>query len=145
MSGYIGARVPVSTAGAERKKVFHIQATTATLTTNIAVGGLTHIFHNGIRLIEGTDYTISFGIIYLTTSALAGDQIVVISNATYSHIDNTVTGDLTVTGDVKFEGMLNNDDSIDYDASIAVGRNAAVIGPVTVNATVTINGTLTVI
>jgi len=145
MSGYIGARVPVSTAGAEKKKVYHISGTTSTLASGIAVGGLTHVFHNGVRLLEGTDYSIANGLIYLTTAALAGDQIAVITYATITPVQNSVTGNLTVTGDVNFDGMLNNDDSIDTDVTVASGRNAAVIGPVTVNGNVTVHGTLTVI
>jgi hypothetical protein len=103
------------------------------------------VFHNGVRLLEGTDYSIANGLIYLTTAALADDQIAVITYATITPVQNSVTGNLTVTGDVNFDGMLNNDDSIDTDVTVASGRNAAVIGPVTVNGNVTVHGTLTVI
>lgn len=146
MAGFIGTRASVTSSGAERKKVWDIVATTTTLATGMPLNAdFTHVFHNGVRLVANTDFTVSGSSVTLTNAAQSGDQVVVIMYSTVAPSSNSITGDLSVSGDVVFEGMLNNDDSIDADATIATGRNAAVIGPVTINAAVTINGTLTVI
>ena len=148
MGGYIGSRASVVSSGVERKKKFDVTTTTTTFATGFTLSDyLTHVYHNGIRLVSGTDFTTSGSSVTLTNAAEDGDQVVVLmySSARRDASNNNITGDLSVSGDVVFEGMLNNDDSIDEAATIASGRNAAVIGPVTINAAVTINGTLTVI
>jgi hypothetical protein len=148
MGGYIGSRASVVSSGVERKKTFDVSTTTTVFATGFTLSDyLTHVYHNGIRLVSGTDFTTSGTSVTLTTAAEDGDQVVVLmySSARRDASNNNITGDLSVSGDVVFEGMLNNDDSIDAATTIASGRNAAVIGPVTVNAAVTINGTLTVI
>ena len=148
MGGYIGSRASVVSSGVERKKTFNVTATTTVFATGFSTSDyFTHVYHNGVRLVSGTDFTTSGSSVTLTNAAENGDTVIILmySTARRDSANNNITGDLSVSGDVVFEGMLNNDDSIDAATTIASGRNAAVIGPVTVNAAVTINGTLTVI
>ena len=115
MSGYIGSKASVVTPGAERKKTFAITTTTTSLTGLSYTPGFVHVYHNGIRLVDGTDYTATNGTsITLTNAALSGDEVVVISYATFTPADaytkaesdnryvnvtgDTMTGGLNVTG-----------------------------------------------
>ena len=114
MAGYIGSKASVVSSGAERKKVFDITTTTTSLTGLSYTPNQVHVFHNGVRLVDGTDYTATNGTsITLTTAAENGDQVVVISYATFQPADaytkavsddrfvnatgDTMTGALTVS------------------------------------------------
>lgn len=120
MSGYIGTKASVVTPGAERKKVFSISTTTTSLTGLVYTPGFVHVFHNGVRLVDGTDYTATNGTsITLTTAAQNGDEVVVISYATFQVADAytkaesddryvDVTGD-TMTGALAVDGNLTVD------------------------------------
>jgi len=88
MAGYIGSKASVVSSGAERKKVFDITTTTTSLTGLSYTPNQVHVFHNGIRLVDGTDYTATNRTsITLTTAAENGDQVVVISYATFQNSD----------------------------------------------------------
>ena len=88
MAGYIGSKASVVTPGAERKKVFSITTTTTSLTGLVYTPGFVHVYHNGVRLVDGTDYTATNGTsITLTTAAQNGDEVVVISYATFQTSD----------------------------------------------------------
>jgi len=123
MAGYIGSRASVVSSGAERKKTFDITGTTTVLTGLSYTPTFVHLFHNGVRLVDGTDYTATNGTsITLTTAAESGDQVVVVSYATFQAADaytkaeadaefvsvsgDTMTGNLDVTGDVSVTGNL---------------------------------------
>lgn len=89
MAGYIGTKAAVSTPGSERKFVFDISTTTTSITGVTYTPNHVHVFHNGIRLVDGTDYTATNGnSITLTNAAQSGDQIVVVSYATYQNADS---------------------------------------------------------
>ena len=88
MAGYIGSKASVVSSGAENKKVFDITTTTTSLTGLVYTPTLVHVFHNGVRLVDGTDYTATSGTtITLTVAAENGDQVVVISYATFQTSD----------------------------------------------------------
>jgi len=88
MAGYIGSRASVVSSGAERKKTFDITGTTTSLTGLSYTPTFVHLFHNGVRLVDGTDYTATNGTsITLTTAAQSGDQVVVVSYATFQAAD----------------------------------------------------------
>ncbi|MDC1500499.1 hypothetical protein N8388_04580 [Octadecabacter sp.] len=117
MAGYIGSKAAVVSSGAERKKTFDITTSTTSLTGLNYTVGQVHVFHNGVRLVDGTDYTATNSTsITLTAAAENGDQVVVISYASFQVADaytqaeadaefvaksgDTMTGDLDVTGTV---------------------------------------------
>jgi hypothetical protein len=88
MAGYIGSKASVVSSGAEHKKLFNITTTTTSLTGLVYTPTLVHVFHNGVRLVDGTDYTATTGTsITLTVAAENGDQVVVISYATFQTSD----------------------------------------------------------
>ena len=88
MAGYIGSKAVVVSSGVERKKVFTITADTTSLTGLAYTPGQVHVFHNGIRLVEYTDYVATDGsTISLLNDASAGDEVVVVSYATFSPAD----------------------------------------------------------
>jgi hypothetical protein len=123
MAGYIGTKAAVVTPGAERKKVFSITTTTTSLTGLAYTPGFVHVFHNGVRLVDGTDYTATNGTsLTLTTAAQNGDEVVVISYATFEVADaytkaesdaeflNQAEGDaryVNVTGDTMTNLVIN--------------------------------------
>lgn len=122
MAGYIGNKSSVVSSGAERKFKFTITETTTTLSNLAYTPNLVHVFHNGVRLVDGTDYTATNGTsIILTNAAEDGDEVVVISYASFQTSDTvsaslggvfegnvTVNGDLTVDTDALFVDSANN-------------------------------------
>jgi hypothetical protein len=124
MAGYIGSKASVVSSGAEHKKVFDITTTTTSLTGLVYTPTLVHVFHNGVRLVDGTDYTATSGTtITLTVAAENDDQVVVISYATFQTSDTvSASAGGTFAGDVTMTGKLNVDEISDADNT----------GPVTV-------------
>jgi hypothetical protein len=117
MAGYIGSRASVVSSGAERKKTFTITGTTTVLTGVSYTPTFVHVFHNGVRLVDGTDYTATNSTsITLTTAAENGDEIVVISYATFQVADAYTKSEAdagfvsvaggTFAGNVGFTGNL---------------------------------------
>ena len=117
MAGYIGSKASVVSSGAERKKTFAITTTTTALTGLVYTPTKVHVFHNGVRLVDGTDFTATNSTsITLTVAAESGDQVVVVSYASFQVADaytqteadaefvakagDTMTGPLSVTGTV---------------------------------------------
>jgi hypothetical protein len=114
MAGYIGSKAVVVSSGAERKKSFAITTTTTILTGLSYTPNQVHVFHNGVRLVEGTDFTAANGTsLTLNSAAQSGDEVVVVSYATFQVADTVsksaggtfdndlgVTGSLTVGGNV---------------------------------------------
>ena len=117
MAGYIGSKASVVSSGAERKKTFAITTSTTSLTGLSYTPTKAHVFHNGVRLVDGTDYTATDGTsITLNSAAENGDEVVVISYAGFQVADaytqaeadaefvaksgDTMTGNLDVDGTV---------------------------------------------
>jgi len=112
MAGYIGSKAAVVSSGAERKKTFDITGTTTSLTGLSYTVNQVHVFHNGVRLVDGTDFTATNGnSITLTSAAESGDEVVVISYAGYQ-VSDTVSASQggTFSGDVTMSGNLNTTD-----------------------------------
>jgi hypothetical protein len=132
MAGYIGSKASVVSSGAERKKTFTITGATTSLTGLNYTVGKVHVFQNGVRLVDGTDYTATNGTtITLTVAAQNGDNVVVISQAAFQVADalltsgGTMTGDLTVQGAFTSKGIDDNADAvaltIDSSENVMVG------------------------
>ena len=89
MAGYIGSKASVVSSGAERKKTFAISTTTTSLTGLSYTPTYVHVFHNGIRLVDGSDFTATNGTsITLSNSAVSGDEVVVISYSSFQVADH---------------------------------------------------------
>jgi len=173
MAGYIGSKASVVTPGAERKKIFAITTTTTSLTGLVYTPGFVHVYHNGVRLVDGTDYTATNGTsITLTTAAQNGDEVVVISFATFQTSDTvSASAGGTFTGEVTFAGgtvgagggyykgengtvgssagdiFRINEQELNTNVTIDSTENASCAGPLTVatGVTLTVNGNLTVV
>lgn len=109
MAGYIGARASVVSSGAERKQTYAITTTTTSLTGLAYTPTKVHVYHNGIRLVDGTDYTATDGsTITLTNAAEDGDEVVVISYATFQTSDTvSAANGGTFAGNVSMSGTLD--------------------------------------
>ena len=113
MAGYIGSKASVVSSGVERKKTYSITGSTTSLTGLNYTVGKVHVFQNGVRLLDGTDYTATNGTsITLTVAAQSGDNVVVVSQASFQLSESytsteadaefvTKTGD-SMTGDLSF-------------------------------------------
>jgi hypothetical protein len=131
MAGYIGTKAAVVSSGAERKKVFDITTTTTSLTGCSYTPNQVHVFHNGVRLVDGTDYTATNGTsLTLTTAAQNGDEVVVISYATFQTSDTvsasaggTFSGDITISGSLSVDGG-----TIKLDGNYPVGTANVALG-----------------
>ena len=112
MAGYIGSKASVVSSGAERKKTFAITTNTTSLTGLSYTVGQVHVFHNGVRLVDGTDYTATDGTsITLTSAAENGDEVVVISYASFQTSD---------TVSASAGGTFSNAVTIDADGATAL-------------------------
>jgi len=126
MAGFIGSRASVVSSGAERKQHYNITTTTTSLTGLQYTPTKVHVYHNGIRLVDGTDYTATNGTsITLTNAAEDGDDVVVVSYATFQVSDTvsaanggTFAGNVTVSGDLNTSTVLpSSDDAKDLGTS----------------------------
>ena len=103
MAGYIGSAASVVSSGAERKKTFTITGATTSLTGLNYTVGKVHVYQNGVRLVDGTDYTATNSTtITLTVAAQNGDNVVVISQADFQVSGAVSTSGDTMTGDLSF-------------------------------------------
>ena len=145
MAGYIGSRAAVATSGVERKKTFAITTTTTSLTGLDYTPNHVHVFHNGIRLVDGTDYTATNGTsITLVNAAENGDEVVVVSYGTFSPADtytkteaddryvnasgDVMTGQLdtpyqVIKGDIDYIGMSIRNTKANYSTSFIDAQN----------------------
>ena len=91
MAGYIGSKASVISSKAGFKNTFAISTTTTLLEGVTYTVNRVNVFHNGVRLVDGTDYTATNGTsITLTSAAENGDQIVITSQADFN-VANTYT------------------------------------------------------
>ena len=109
MAGYIGSKASVINSGVENKKVITATAGQTSFTGLTYSPNRVHVFQNGVRLVDGTDYTATDGnSLTLTVGALADDQVVVVSYSGFT------VGDVVPasTG-----GTFSNAVTIDADGS----------------------------
>lgn len=151
MAGYIGSKASVVSSGAERKKTFAITTTTTVLSGLSYTPQQVHVFHNGVRLVDGTDFTATDGAsLTLTSAAQSGDEVVVISYATFQVSDTvsasaggTFTGDVSVTGAFTSLGIDDNAAAtamtLDTSGNVILTKNL-VVGDYSSNTQVTVQG-----
>jgi hypothetical protein len=121
MGGYIGSGIGTVANAAERKQTYSITTATTSLTGLAYTPTKVHVFHNGVRLVDGTDYSATNGTsITLTNAAQNGDEVVVISYPSFQTSDTVsaanggtfagnvaMSGTLDVTGATTLAGQLN--------------------------------------
>ena len=138
MAGYIGSKASVVSSGAERKKTFAITTSTTSLTGLSYTVDQVHVFHNGVRLVDGTDYTATNGTsITLTSAAENGDEVVVVSYATFQTSDTvSASAGGTFAGDVTFDGSFTSqgiDDNATSTAMTLDGSGNLLVGTTSTN------------
>ena len=135
MAGYIGGKVAVSAP--QQIETKHTITATASQTSIPNVGytvGAVHVYQNGIRLVDGTDYTATNGTtVTLSTGATENDQIVIVSYGSFETADTvskasvgTFSGNVTVSGSVTANSLVVPDGSIplvdlDIDGGTDIG------------------------
>jgi len=135
MAGYIGGKVAVSAP--QQIETKHTITATASQTSIPNVGytvGAVHVYQNGIRLVDGTDYTATNGsTVTLETGATEGDQIVIVSHGSFETSDTvskasggTFSSNVTVSGSVTANSLVVPDGSIplvdlDIDGGTDIG------------------------
>jgi len=127
MAGYIGGKVAVSAP--QQIETKHTITATASQTSIPNVGytvGAVHVYQNGIRLVDGTDYTATNGsTVTLETGATEGDQIVIVSHGSFETSDTvskasggTFSGNVAVSGNVTATGSVTANSLVVPDGSI---------------------------
>ena len=107
--------------------------TTFTVTNNYTVGYV-DVYLNGVKLVNGDDYTATNGTsIVLTTGATTGDSGSIVAYIPRGLVlDN---GALGGTGNFVF---WENDKVVSADYQLTTGKNAGSFGSVTINSGVTV-------
>ena len=107
--------------------------TTFTVTNSYTVGYV-DVYLNGVKLVNGDDYTATNGTtIVLTTGATTGDSVSVVAYIPRGLVlDNGAVGG---TGNFVF---WENDSVVSADYQITTGKNAGSFGPVTINSGITV-------
>ena len=130
MAGYIGGRVAISSP--QQIETKHTLTATASQTSipNISYTvGAVHVYQNGVRLVDGTDFTATNGsTVTLETGATEGDQIVIVSHGSFETGDvvskasgGTFSAGITANGDITASSgtvLVTGDTSAGDDAAI---------------------------
>ena len=122
---------------ASQRLVYDFTATSGQTTftlTNAYTVGYVDVYLNGVKLVNGDDYTATNGTsIVLTTGATTGDSVSIVEYITRGLVlDNGAVGG---TGNYVF---WENDTVVSADYTITSGKNAGSFGPVTINSGVTV-------
>ena len=122
---------------ASQRLVYDFTATSGQTTftlTNAYTVGYVDVYLNGVKLVNGDDYTATNGTsIVLTTGATTGDSVSIVAYIPRGLVlDN---GALGGTGNFVF---WENDKVVSADYQITTGKNAGSFGPVTINSGVTV-------
>jgi hypothetical protein len=106
MAGYIGS-IPVPQA-TQNRETFTATASQTSFATGGHQSGYLDVFMNGVKLVDGSDYTATNGSdVVLATGAAVNDIIEVVSYSAFEVLNQNFTGttvvdDLTVGGNVTF-------------------------------------------
>lgn len=100
MSGYIGTQpVPQAT---QTRDVFTATSGQTTFATSGYTPNFLDCWLNGVKLVNGDDFTATNGSdVVLTSGATAGDTVEVLSYSTFEVNSQTFTGTTTLTGDLQ--------------------------------------------
>ena len=132
MAGYIGP-IPVPQA-TQTRETFTATASQTTFNTAGYQPGYLDVFMNGVKLIDGSDYTATNGSdVVLSSGAAINDLIEVVAYTAFEVLNQNFTGtttvaDLTVTGDLTVDGTTTTINSTTLnvdDINITVASGAA--------------------
>ena len=152
MSGYIGpAPVPQAT---QTRQTFTATSGQTSFATAGYTAGFVDVYMNGVRLVDGTDFTATNGSdVVLTSGAATGDIIDVlmftavdlataVGGGRYKGERGTL-GPAAAAGDI----FRINEQTLNTNTTIDADENASCAGPLTLatGVTLTVNGNLTVV
>jgi hypothetical protein len=153
MSGYIGATpVPQST---QHRDTFTATASQTSFATTGYVSGFLDVYLNGVKLVNGADFTASNGSdVVLTTGANASDILEVVSFVASTDLsvgggfykgERGTVGVATGAGDI----FRINEQTLNTNVTIDADENASATGPLAialgVTLTVTAGGSLSIV
>ena len=128
MSGYIGTQpVPQST---QTRETFTATASQTSFATGGYQAGYIDVFLNGVKLVDGTDFTATNGSdVVLTTGAASGDTLEVVAYTAFEAANVTGATDFTVTGSFTSRGIDDNATStamtLDTSGNLLVGATSS--------------------
>ena len=100
MSGYIG-NIPMPQA-TQTRETFTATASQTSFATSGYTPGFVDVWQNGVKLVNGDDFTANNGSdVVLTVGAASGDTVEVLSFSTFEVNSQTFTGTTTLTGDLQ--------------------------------------------
>jgi hypothetical protein len=152
MSGYIGSQpVPQAT---QTRQTFTATSGQTSFATAGYTAGFVDVYMNGVRLVDGTDFTATNGSdVVLTSGAATGDIIDVlmftavdlataVGGGRYKGERGTL-GPAAAAGDI----FRVNEQTLNTNVTIDATENASCAGPLTLatGVTLTVNGNLTVV
>jgi len=139
MGGYIGSSVGNVANAAERKQTYSITTATTSLTGLAYTPTKVHVFHNGVRLVDNTDYTATNGTsITLTNAAQNGDEVVVISYPSFQTSDTvSAANGGTFAGNIAMSGTLGVTGATTLSGNTTVGGTLGATGKITSTAGIT--------
>jgi hypothetical protein len=153
MSGYIGTQpVPQAT---QTRETFTATAGQTSFATSGYTPNFLDVWLNGVKLVNGTDFTATNGSdVVLTSGAADGDTLEVLAFSTFQVAgpagaglfkgNNGDTGDTSNgSGDI----FRVNAQTLSADTTIDADENASAAGPLTVasGVTLTVNGNLSIV
>ena len=127
MSGYIGTQpVPQAT---QTRQTFTATASQTSFATGGYQAGYLDVFLNGVKLVDGTDYTATNGSdVVLTTGAASGDTLEVVAYTTFEVLNQNFTGGVTV--DNNAATVLTVDRATSDGTIIDVQKNGTSVGSI---------------
>ena len=146
MSGYIG-NIPVPQA-TQTRQTFTATASQTTFTTAGYTAGFVDVYMNGVKLVDGTDFTATNGsTVVLTTGAAADDVVDIVMFTASEEADQKgggrfkgergTFGSAAAAGDI----FRVHEQQLDTNVTIDATENALAAGPLTVASGVTLTVT----
>ena len=133
MSGYIGTQpVPQST---QTRETFTATASQTSFATGGYQAGYIDVFLNGVKLVDGTDFTATNGSdVVLTTGAASGDTLEVVAYTAFTVADQTFTGDIVMSDGLTVDNdgatVLTVDRATSDGVIIDVQKNGTSVGSI---------------
>ena len=151
MSGYIG-NIPTPQA-TQTRDVFTATASQTSFATSGYTPGFLDVFLNGVKLVNGTDFTASNGSdVVLSSGAAVNDIVEIVAYTTFETGSATAgffkgnrgtVGPATGAGDI----FRINNHTLNVNVTIDSDQNASAAGPLTVASGIilTVNGNLSIV
>ena len=127
MSGYIG-QIPTPQA-TQTRQTFTATASQTSFATGGYQAGYLDVFLNGVKLVDGTDYTATNGSdVVLTTGAASGDTLEVVAYTAFEVLNQNFTGGVTVDNDAAT--VLTVDRATSDGTIIDVQKDGSTVGSI---------------